>query len=381
MTNYDFIFSDRPSTRIFRHVSFWVVFSIHFFIQSLLVPGVNEALTPRTPLESLTNISYFIPIYVLSVYIFIELIIPRLLFRNRYPIFFISTAALLLFNFAACYLSGLLYEHLELKIPYSQITFADNKYSAIVNGGFVSVILLAMAGGIKIAKKWFQKQRENEALAQARINSELQLLKIQINPRFLFHSLHSVKQHILDNSPQAPKLILQVADLLSYILYESDQQYVPLDKELAIVTEYINLEENAIAEGLQMNIEINGEIAAKHIAPLILLSVIEASFEYFLEKQPTKFSSNLFIDIDKNQLSLRMVYENVIDQSLESIFTLDEKFQGVRKQLNNLYPGNHQFIIESNPGHIIIFLKNIPLHNYKELKEGLQTTGNSYENV
>lgn len=381
MTSYDFIFSDKPSTRVFRHVSFWVVFSIHFFIQSLLVPGVNEALTPRTALESLANISYFLPTYVISVYIFIELIIPGLLFRNHYTLFFILTAGLLLLNFTACYLAGLLYEHIELKMPYSQITFADNKYHAIVNGGFVSVILLAMTGGIKIAKKWFQKQRENEALAQAKINSELQLLKIQINPRFLFHSLHSVKQHILDNSPQAPKLILQVADLLSYILYESDQLYVPLDKELAIIAEYINLEENSVAEHLQMHVEINGEIANKQIAPLILLSVIEASFEYFLEKQPTKFSSKLFIDIEKNQLSLRMVYENMIDQSLESIFTLDEKFQGVRKQLNNLYPGNHQFIIESNPGHIIIVLKNIPLHNYKDSKEELQTTGNSYENV
>ncbi len=380
MSSYDFIFSDKPSTRVFRHVSFWVVFSIHFFIQSLLVPGVNEALTPRTSLESLANISYFLPTYIISVYIFIELIIPALLFRNHYTLFFISTAGLLLFNFTACYLAGLLYEHIELKMPYSQITFADNKYHAIVNGGFVSVILLAMAGGIKIAKKWFQKQRENEALAQAKINSELQLLKIQINPRFLFHSLHSVKEHILDNSPQAPKLILQVADLLSYILYESDQQYVPLDKELAIVTEYINLEENAIVESLQMNIEINGEIAGKHIAPLILLSLVEASFEYFLKKQPAKFYSRLLIDIEQEKLSVRMVYESRDDQALESIFTLDEKFKGIRKQLNNLYPGNHQFIIESNPGHIIIVLKNLPLHN-KASEQKLQTSINSYDNV
>ncbi len=380
MSRYEFIFSDKPSTRVFRHISFWIVFSLHFFIQSLLVPGVNEALTPRTPLESLTNISYFIPIYIFSVYTFIELIIPRLLFRNHYTIFFISTAALLLFNFAACYLSGQLYVHLELQMPYSQITFRDNKYHGIVNGGFVSVILLAMAGGVKIAKKWFQKQRENEALAKQKISSELQLLKIQINPRFLFYSLHSVKQHILANSPKAPKLILQVADLLSYILYESDQQYVQLEKELAVMTEYIKLEENAVAENLQMNIEIKGEIAGKHITPLILLSLVEASFEYFLGKQPIKFSSKLFIDIEKSQLSLRMVYESPDDQSLESIFTLDEKFQGIRKQLNNLYQDNHRLVIESNPGHIIIVLKNLPLHN-KLSEEGLRTTTNTYENV
>lgn len=380
MTSYDFIFSDKPSTRVLRHVSFWIVFSIHFFIQSLLVPGVQEALTPRTPLQSFTNISYFIPIYVFSVYIFIEFLIPRLLFRNRYTIFFFSTAALLLFNFAACYLSGMVYEHLQLGIPYSQVTFAVNKYHGIVNGGFVSVILLATAGGVKIAKKWFQKQRENEALARQKISSELQLLKIQINPRFLFHSLHSVKKHILANSPQAPKLILQVADLLSYILYESDQQYVQLEKELAVMMEYIKLEENAVPENLQMNIDINGQIAGKYITPLILLSLIEASFEYFLEKRPIKFSSKLFIEIGKDQLNLRLVYKSPDDQSLESIFSLDEKFQGVRKQVNNLYQDNYRLLVESKPGRILIALKDLPLHN-KSKEEELQTIPYSHENV
>ena len=232
MTKYDFIFSNKSSIRFLRHASFWIVFGTHFFIQSLLIPGVNEALTPRTPLESLINVSYFLPVYIISVYIFIEIIIPRLLFKIHYTFFFIATVGLLLFNFVACYFSGLLYEHVELKMPYNQITFADNKYTAIVNGLFVSVIILMIAGGIKVAKKWIQKQRENEALAQQKINTELQLLKIQINPRFLFHSLRTVKQHILADSPRSPKLILQVADLLSYILYESNHDYVTLEKEL-----------------------------------------------------------------------------------------------------------------------------------------------------
>ena len=235
MTSYDFIFSNKPSTRVSRHLAFWIVFGIHFFIQSLLIPGVNEALTPRTPLESFINVCYFLPIYIVSVYIFIEIVIPFFLFKGRYNLFFVCTTALLLFNFFACYFSGVLYEHIELKIPYSQITFAVNKYHGIVNGGFVSIIILAIAGGIKIAKKWFQKQRENEALAQQKINSELQLLKIQINPRFLFHSLNTVKQHVLADSPHSPKLILQVADLLSYILYESDSEFALLEKELGIV--------------------------------------------------------------------------------------------------------------------------------------------------
>lgn len=380
MSGYEFIFSNKPSIRILRHISFWVVFGIHFFIQSLLVPGVNEALTPRTPLEALVNISYFLPIYITSVYIFIEAVIPQLLFKTRYTFFFIVTIGLLLFNFFACYFSGLLYEHVELKMPYDKITFADNKYHAIVNGLFVSVIILFITGGIKTAKKWFQKQRENEALAQQKINSELQLLKIQINPRFLFNSLNTVKHHILSQSQLSPKLILQVSDLLSYILYESDQEFVRLEKELNIINDYIKLEENAIAGSFAMNIVIKGEAEGKFIAPLLLLSVVETAFEYFVEKELKEFTTLLNIDIKKDKLDLEIEYITFDNQFFDP-FILNEKFDSIKKQLINLYSYSHHFNIESIPGKVTILLKNIPLHIPQLANEALQTTNDNYENV
>ena len=379
MSNYDFIFSDKPSIRFFRHVSFWLIFGTHFFIQSLLVPGVNEALTPRTPLESLINIAYFLPIYIISVYIFIELVIPKLLFQNRYAFFFIATTGLLVFNFFACYFSGLLYEHIELRKPYSQITFADNKYHGVVNGLFVSVIILMIAGGIKSAKKWIQKQRENEELAQQKIDSELQLLKIQINPRFLFHSLHAVKQHILADSPRSPKLILQVADLLSYILYESNHDYVTLEKELAVIADYIALEENTLIDKLQMNITVKGDVSGKYIPPLILLSIVEAGSEFFPDVDRRQLSK-LCIDVDGELLHLSIAYNTAVDYSVD-LFRVSEKFEGIRKQLNNLYPDNHEFIIESQAGKITIHLKRLPLHIPKLMKEEIQLTSDTYESI
>ena len=380
MTGYDFVFSDKPSARLLRHISFWMAFSIHFFIQGLLIPGVNEALTPRTPPESLLNISFFLPIYLISVYTFIEIIIPGLLFKGRYTLFFIAATCLLIFNFIACLLAGILYLHIELKIPYDQVTFADNKYHAIVNGLFVSAIILSITGGIKIAKKWFQKQRENETLAQQKISSELQLLKIQINPRFLFHSLHSVKQHILADSPRAPRLILQVADLLSYILYESDRDHASLAKELGIVHDYLGLEENTISENLQMKVTTRGDANNKYITPLILLSIIEAGFEYFLKNNKERFSSKLFIDIHESRIDLKMAYETP-GRHLLNPAGLEEKFRNVRRQLRGLYPLADYFNIESVPGYVNVYLRNFPLHVPTLVKKELQPTNETYENI
>ena len=379
MTSYDFIFSNKTAIRFARHIVFWIAFGIHFFIQSLLIPGVNEALTPRTSIESLINTSCFLPVYIISVYVFIEIIIPRLLFKTRYTFFFISTVGLLIFNFVACYFTGLLFEHQELKIPYNQITFAQNKYNAIVNGLFVSGIVLAITGGIKVAKKWIEKQRENEALAREKINTELRLLKIQINPKFLFHSLHAVKQHILADSPRSPKLILQVADLLSYILYESDQDYVTLEKELAVIIDYISLEENSFNENLKMIVSTNGDVTEKYVVPLILLSIIQTSFEFFPEGEQGAFSK-LFIDVRNHHLDLIVIYNTANDQSVD-LLRLSEKFEDIRKQLKNLYPSNHEFAIESRAGVITVFLKNLPLYTPELAHQTIQTASNTYENV
>jgi sensor histidine kinase YesM len=377
--NYNFIFSNNPLNRLYRHVSFWLAFSLHFFIQNLIIGKANEALNPRTPLESLINISYFLPVYLLSTYIFIEVLIPVFLFKTRYTVFFIAAAALLLFNFISCYLAGVLYEHVEWKMPYEQITFATNKYHAIVNGGFVSVMILGIAGGIKVSKKWLQKQRENEALAQQKISSELQLLKIQINPRFLFHSLHTVKQHILCDSAHAPQLILQVSDLLSYILYESDHDYVLLEKELAIIKDYLALEENSLGENLRIETTISGDVAGKYIPPLILMTIVEISFEYFMEKQE-EFSVKIFVEAQDDQLDFSIAY-NIINYNSHELYDLNEKMTGIRKQLQNLYPGHHDFRVETTRGTTEVLLKQIPLMNAKPIKEDLKELNVIYENA
>jgi two-component system, LytTR family, sensor kinase len=380
MTLNKFIFSNQLKHRLARHLAFWLAFSVHFFIQNLIIGKANEALNPRSPLESLINISYFLPIYIVSTYVFIDLVIPAFLFKRRYGLFFIAAAALLVFNFVACYFSGVLYEHVQWKMPYNEITFASNKYHAIVNGGFVSVMILGIAGGIKLSKKWLQKQRENEALAKQKIISELQLLKIQINPRFLFHSLHTLKQHILTGSPRAPQLILQVSDLLSYILYESDQDYVLLGKELGIVTDYLALEENSTAENLQIDTSISGEVAGKYIAPLILLSIVETSFEYFIGKQE-EFSLKLFIEVKDNLLDFRIGY-TILNYNSHELYDLNENLTGVRKQLQNLYPGKHDFRIESTSGNTTIFLQQVPLRYDEPAHEELKAAPDIiYENV
>ena len=128
-----------------------------------------------------------------------------------------------------------------------------------------------------------------------------------------------------------------------------------------------------------MDITIRGDICGKYITPLILLSIVEAGFEFFPEVEQ-RHLSKLFIDVKGDLLDLHIIYNTAIDHSIE-LFSLSEKFEGIRKQLNNLYPDRHEFSIESHAGNITILLKSLPLYIPELIKEEIQTTSDIYENI
>jgi LytS/YehU family sensor histidine kinase len=258
----------------------------------------------------------------------------------------------------AIYYAGMFYLHNATGKLYSQIDFRANKYHAIVNGLFVLFMLFAIAAGVKFSKKWFLQQRENERLAKQKLATELQLLKTSIHPRFLFHSLHTVEKHINNSSAQSPDLILQLSDLLSYILYENDKNWVELEKELEIIRGYINLEEKSFGDKLLLKTEFPGNIHNTFIVPCILLSFVESSFEYFLETRQKEPLLSLTIRVNENLLHYQMVFSRANSEEVLP----NEKFTNMQKQLKNQYRDLHQLSISYDDKTILIDLK-LPLYS------------------
>src|SRR6186997_2408551 len=210
MNTHEIIFSDQLKYRIGRHVVFGILFSLHFIIQNLMIGGPGEAKTSRTFLESASHFLYFLPLYLLSAYLFIEVLLPKFLFKQRYTAFSFSFLILFAISFIAIYYAGMFYLHNATGKPFSQIDFKANKYHAIVDGLFVPFMLFGITAGIKFSKKWFLQQRENEKLSRQKLTTELQLLKTSLHPRFLFHSLNTVQRYINYSPAQSSALILEL---------------------------------------------------------------------------------------------------------------------------------------------------------------------------
>jgi Histidine kinase len=361
MTGYDFIFSKKPGKRLlYRHLAFWLVLALHFIIQNLMIGGANEALKPRSFIDSAFNACFFFPFYILSVYVFINVVLPRYLFRSRYLIFFFWMVSLVIFDFIACFYCGVLYIHLTSHIPFDKITFDNNKYNAIVNGLFLPVTILGISGGIKLTKKWYLDQKENERMAKQKISRELQLLKTQLHPRFLFHSLHAIKKHIQSSSSLAANLILHLSDLLSYILYESDREWVVLEKELEMIKSYIGLEKKSSKGKLATEINISGVTSGKYISPLLLLSSIENSFDFFLKDNENDPSLELTLTVKANRLEYHLICRRFLEKHNDAE-EVTLKFVDLEKQLQYAYPGLHQLEITSDEQNITIIL-NVPVY-------------------
>lgn len=248
-----------------------------------------------------------------------------------------------------------------MKLPFSQITFQANKYHAIVDGMFVPFMLLGTAAGIKFSKKWYQQQRENEKLAKQKLATELQLLKTSIHPRFLFHSLQTVQHHINNSSAESPVLILQLSDLLSYILYEKDETWVPLEKEMEIIQHYIHLEKKGFKEPALFKAEFEGNSKGKFIIPLLLLSIVESSFEYFYETGQEDPSLTLHIRVTEDVLYFQLFFSKPANEPAGNIIQ-DKKTISLNQQLQNQYAGQYQLEVNTDNESISINL-SLPLYS------------------
>jgi sensor histidine kinase YesM len=116
---------------------------------------------------------------------------------------------------------------------------------------YPTVVGFALA--IKLLKRWYLKQKETDQLVREKINAELQLLKAQVHPHFLFNTLNNIYSFILNGSDKAPEMIKKLSSLLHYILNDCNRKWVPLDKELSMIQDYIALEQIRYGDRLNLS--------------------------------------------------------------------------------------------------------------------------------
>ena len=134
-----------------------------------------------------------------------------------------------------------------------------------------------------LSKYWFELLESKKILAESekeKFQNELKALKAQVNPHFLFNSLNTIYSLALNNAKDTPSVILKLSNVLRYMIYESNERLVNLEKELDFISNYIELQKLRIHNPNLVEFLIEGEVTDQQVAPLIFIVFIENAFKH-----------------------------------------------------------------------------------------------------
>ncbi|MBL0103125.1 MAG: histidine kinase [Bacteroidetes bacterium] len=192
-------------------------------------------------------------------------------------------------------------------------------------------------------------------IREEKLNSELSLLKAQINPHFLFNTLNSIYSLSIQKSDLAPIAVVKLSAIMRYVTGDSQKKRVSLEKEINYVLDYIDLQKMRFGDTLNLTYKVTGDWLGKQIAPLLLVPFIENAFKHGVN--PEKESGvHINIDIGKNDVVLNVsnaIVNTIKDREYEGGLGLEN----TRNRLKLLYPGKHELKIEESAGEFSVYLK------------------------
>ena len=208
------------------------------------------------------------------------------------------------------------------------------------------ILATGMSVAIKMTNRWIQSENEIRELEKSRTEAELKNLRNQLNPHFLFNTLNNIYSLTVLSPEKAQQAIMDLSKLLRYVLYENSPEFVPLQKEMEFVRNYVELMRLRLTDNTEIKVSLpQSKNSGTLIAPLLFISLIENAFKHGISNsQPS------FIHIDISEYSDQRIV-CTIENSYFPKNENDKSGSGIgldnlRKRLELLYPERYLLNIE-----------------------------------
>jgi sensor histidine kinase YesM len=274
----DNIIQFQKKHRWLSHVAYWLVVLLVAISSSKYIDGKRATYS----FELVTDFLYELP-EIAAAYLLTYLIVPQFFYKKRY---LTAILTFIVSSYVTCVAARIIIvkicEPLALIAPkafetYSEISTDILKLLYVYFFQIFSVAFVFMC--LKVLKDQLDIQKRTLTLEKEKTETELRLLKTQLNPHFLFNTLNNIYSLSFTSSPVTSESIARLADILDHILYRCAAQYVPLSAEIALIKNYIELEKLRYDKRLTIKFETSIEYEII-IAPLILLSLVENAFKH-----------------------------------------------------------------------------------------------------
>ncbi|MEL6675817.1 MAG: histidine kinase [Bacteroidota bacterium] len=337
----------RQGPRLLRHLIFWLLFVAY----NVATWGAYQDDVSQPIFSEFA----YLPAKILMTYLAMYYLIPRYLLPRHYRAFFWGLLAGLIFF-------GLWNRLITYYVIYPRY------YPEAVGSGFwaikvffeitILVNITTLGTTVKLLQHWYKNERSRQQLAQEKTAAELQLLKSQVHPHFLFNTLNNLYALTLEASPQAPDMVLKLSALLNYMLYECNQPQVDLAKEVRYLEDYISLEKLRYGENLALAYECSGELSDKSIAPLLLLPFVENAFKHGASQATEEPWIRLNLWVDETTLHLQVENSRVETEATRTATDYAEGIglKNVQRRLDLLYPDSYELSIREDAS-FFVYLK------------------------
>ena len=289
--------------------------------------------------------------YILIVYVNLLILFPRYLKQNK---FYLYTLLLVLAVLVITPVESLLhYIFFYTDRPFNEMLKFDPHFKI-----FLGTFFMAFSSTLyKIINDWAFHQKEKIDLKRQSLQSELNFLKSQINPHFLFNTLNSLYALTLKKSDKAPEIVLRLSEMMRYMLYECNEPKVSLSKEIKYLNNYLELEKLRHGETYKIDLNIEGEINGQLIAPLLFIPFLENSFKHGMDSHLNKGYVDIDIKILDDELNLKVENNKSKFKNKQPKNSGGIGLVNVKRRLELVYPKKHELLINSNEEQFSVSLK------------------------
>ena len=291
----------------------------------------------------------------------IQWLLPKLYFKKRIGLYIIVSLALLIV--LTWFLKNDLFIFSELSEKYNDFDFETfqerrKRGRSFLGLRFAIPLLFSFAGStlIELAHYANKKDKAVISIEKEKLDTEIKFLKSQINPHFLFNALNNIYSLTIIKSEKAPDNLMRLSEMLRYMLYDSNDGKVPLQKEIYYLENYISLASLKDSRGLNINVDLDKSQTGLQIAPLLFIPFVENAFKH----SKIEDLKNGFINIKLNTTNQHI--EFTVENSIPNVVFKKDKVGGIglantKQRLNLLYPNKYELKILKNENIYAVYLK------------------------
>ncbi|MBE9600007.1 sensor histidine kinase [Pedobacter sp. MC2016-24] len=292
---------------------------------------------------------FFFTLLLISLNLYV--LIPVYLFKGRYLHY-------VFWVFVVIVCSFILYTILKAQLPELRIKPVkqdDDGYMAdFLSLSMILCILCAATSGLKLFQRWIKDNYRIVQLENIRMHTEMDFLKNQINPHFLFNMLNNSQVLIQTDPDRASEILIKLSDLLRYQLYDSGRQQVLLSADIRFLIHFLSLEKIR-RDYFEFQVQQEGTEQAVLLPPLLFIPFVENAVKHNIQSV-----EGAFVQLSFKLIGRSLIFECRNPKPLSG-HTLAEKgglgLPNVKRRLELLYPGKYQLQLKEEPALYTVHLK------------------------